>query len=81
MKSKDYKSGSKKYIIGTDGYKRNRKTINRINNDYKRKTYKSIMLRMRYDEDEDVLAKLESVESKKDYIVDLIRKDIKASEN
>lgn len=42
---------------------------------YQRKTYCRIVLRIRYD-DKEVLEKLKSVPSKKDYIVSLIKDDI-----
>lgn len=42
---------------------------------YQRKTYSRIVLRIRYD-DKEVLEKLKSVPSKKDYIVSLSKDDI-----
>ena len=42
---------------------------------YQIKTYSRIVLRIRYD-DKEVLEKLKSVPSKKDYIVSLIKDDI-----
>lgn len=42
---------------------------------YQRKTYCRTVLRIRYD-DKEVLEKLKSVPSKKDYIVSLIKDDI-----
>jgi len=52
----------------------------RNNNNYTRKTYVSCNFRVRKD-DKEVLKKLESVPSKNGYIIDLIRKDIKASKH
>lgn len=80
MAKKEYKNGSKRYIVGTDGYRRNRKNVQNWNNKYKAETYKRIALLVRKD-DTEVIEKLESVESKNAYIIDLIRKDIKASKD
>lgn len=52
----------------------------RNNNVYAKKTYLRFMMNVRKD-DKDVIKKLESVPSKNGYIIDLIRKDIKASKN
>lgn len=80
MPKKEYKSGTKKYYIDKDGYKRDRKEYDRINNEYKKRTYERLTIRIRKD-DTEVLEKLESVESKNNYIVELIRADIKASKD
>lgn len=80
MPKKVYKSGTKKYYIDKDGYKRDRKEYDRINNEYKKRTYERLTIRIRKD-DEEVLEKLDSVESKNNYIVELIRADIKASKD
>lgn len=74
-KNSDYASGSKKYIIGTDGYKRNRKAVQKYQQERHKKVYQKISLLIRK-EDTDILDKLNSVENKKDYILGLIRKDI-----
>lgn len=52
----------------------------RNNNVYAKKTYLRFMMNVRKD-DKDVIKKLESVPSKNRYIIDLIRKDIKASKH
>lgn len=44
---------------------------------YNKKTYKQISLFLKKAEDADVLAKLEEVPNKKDYICSLIRQDLK----
>lgn len=75
MTKKEYKNGTKEYVIGTDGYKRNRKIVQKHNANYKSKTYKRVTLLIRKDDD-DVLNKLENVPSKNKYIIDLIKKDI-----
>lgn len=72
MAKKEYKTGTKKYYIS------NRKERDKQNNDYKRNHYRRFNLLIRNDEAE-ILEKLESVESKSQYIVDLIRKDIHGS--
>ncbi len=78
--AKEYKSGDKRFYIGSDGYKRNRANADRLNSEYKSRTYRRITLLIRKD-DTDVLEKLDSVEPINAYIVDLIRKDIKASKS
>ena len=75
---KEYKNGTRKYIIGSDGYKRDRKSVNKYNKEFKKKTYTQIAIRIRKD-DEEILVKLNSVENKTEYILNLIRADIKAS--
>lgn len=75
---KEYKNGTRKYIIGSDGYKRDRKSVNKYNKEFKKKTYTQIAIRIRKD-DEEILVKLNSVENKTEYILNLIREDIKAS--
>jgi len=45
-------------------------------NEYNKKNYFEIRIRIRKDTNEDVIEKLNSVESKNQYIVDLIKKDI-----
>ena len=52
----------------------------RNNNKYDKKTYKKYGFRVRYD-DKELYKKLESVPSINAYVVDLIRKDIKASKH
>lgn len=52
----------------------------RNNNKYAKKTYLRFMMNVRKD-DKEVIKKLESVTSKNGYILDLIRKDIKASKH
>lgn len=78
MTKKEYKSGTKQFYIDNLGHKTNRKNKDRINNEYKARTYTRVSVLIRR-EDKDVIEKLESVESKTQYIVDLIRKDIEAS--
>lgn len=73
--AKEYKSGTKKYYIDKDGYKRNRKNTDKLTNEYKKRTYEAYTFRVRKDET-DVIEKLASVESKAQYIIELIRKDI-----
>lgn len=80
MAKKEYKSGTKKYYIDKDGYKRDRKNTNKLVNEYKKRTYEAYTIRVRKTET-DVIEKLASVESKTKYIMELIRKDIKASED
>lgn len=80
MAKKEYKTGTKRFYIDKDGYKHNRKNTDRLNNEYKKRTYASVNIRIRKD-DTEVLEKLASVESKNAYIIDLIRKDIKASKD
>ena len=80
MAKKEYKSGTKMFYIDKNGYRRNRKEYDRINNDYKKETYERLTIRIRKD-DTEILEKLESVESKNKYILDLIREDIKASKD
>lgn len=52
---------------------------NQYNNQYKKKTYKEYMLRLNKNTDADIIEKIENVESKRNYIIDLIRKDILAN--
>ena len=80
MVKKEYKSGTRKYIIGSDGYKRDRKTVNRIDKEFKKKTYQAFTFRVRKD-DTEILEKLNEVDNKQGYIIDLIRQDIKASKD
>ena len=80
MAQKEYKSGTRKYYIDKNGYKRDRKNTDRLVNEYKKRTYERLTIRIRKD-DEEVLEKLDSVESKNNYIVELIRADIKASKD
>lgn len=75
MAEKKYKRGTKKYVIGTDGYKRDRKTMNKNQWEYKQKTYQAFTFRIRKD-DTEILEKLDSVPNKTEYILNLIRKDI-----
>lgn len=79
MAKKEYKSGTKEYYL-VNGEKRNRKKVDSNNKKYKEKTYSIVRLLIRKEETE-VLEKLESVDSKTKYIVDLIKKDIKASKD
>lgn len=76
MAEKKYKRGTKKYVVGTDGYKRDRKTMNKNQWEYKQKTYQAFTFRVRKD-DEIVIGKLESVPNKTEYILNLIREDLK----
>lgn len=78
MAKKEYKTGNKYYYISKEGYFRDRKTVDRINNEYKKATYERLTIRIRKD-DTEILEKLDSVESKNAYIIELIRNDIKAS--
>ena len=64
------------FYIDKNGYRRNRKEYDRINNDYKKATYERLTIRIRKD-DTEILDKLNSVESKNNYITELIRKDIR----
>lgn len=75
MPKKIYKTGTKKFYIDKDGYKHDRKNTDRLNSEYKKRTYTSVNIRIRKD-DTEVLDKLASVKSKNAYILDLIRKDI-----
>ena len=52
---------------------------NQNKNQYKNKTYKEYMLRLNKNTDADIIEKIENVESKRNYIIDLIRKDILAN--
>lgn len=74
---KEYKTGTKDYYL-VNGEKRNRKKVDANNRKYKEKTYSIVRLLIRKEETE-VLEKLNSVESKTQYIINLIRKDIEAS--
>ena len=76
MAKKEYRSGTKMFYIDKNGYRRNRKEYDRINNDYKKATYERLTIRIRKD-DTEILDKLNSVESKNNYITELIRKDIR----
>lgn len=78
MAKKEYKSGTKLFYIDKDGYRHDRKNTDRLNAEYKKKNYTSVNIRIRKD-DTEILEKLETVESKNKYILDLIREDIKAS--
>ena len=80
MAKKEYKSGTREYYISKEGYKRDRKEYDRINSEYKKLNYKSVTIRIRK-EDFEILQKLNSVKSKNNYILELIRADIKASED
>ena len=80
MAKKEYKSGTKRYYIDKDGYRRNRKEYDKVNNEYKLRTYERLTLRIRKD-DTEILEKLNEVDSKQGYIIDLIRQDIKASKD
>ena len=53
---------------------------NQYNNQYKKETYKEYMLRLNKSTDTDVIEKNENVENKRNYIIDLIRKDIIANQ-
>lgn len=77
-KRKQYSTGTKKYYIDENGYKHDRKTRDKLTNEYKARTYHRVALLIRKEET-DVIKKLESVESKTQYIIDLIKKDIEAS--
>ena len=80
MATKKYKNGgTRKTIVDNTGYKRDRKETNKRDMEYKKNTYTAITFRVRKD-DIDVLEKLNEVDNKQAYIIDLIRKDIKASE-
>lgn len=57
-----------------------KKHKNQYNNQYKKKTYKEYMLRLNKNADVDVIEKIENVENKRNYIIDLIRKDILANQ-
>lgn len=48
---------------------------------YKKNNTKQIALRLNYNTDADILAKLESVENTQGYIKDLIRADIEKKQN
>ena len=52
-----------------------RQTI--ASNKYKKKTYKRYLLQVRKDTQSDIIEKLESVKSKKAYILSLIQNDLK----
>lgn len=56
------------------GYKENKR---KYVLDYQKKNYVSVVFHLRRDTDTDILAKLDSVPNKSDYIRDLIRKDTK----
>ena len=76
---KEYVRGGNRGIFVTkDGYLVDRKRLNELNNKFKKETYERLTIRIRKD-DTEILEKLESVENKNKYILDLIRKDIKAS--
>ena len=45
-------------------------------NRYNKKTYKSYTLRLRIDNQKDLIEKIEKQESKNDYLVNLIKKDM-----
>lgn len=76
---KEYVRGGNKGIYVTkDGYLVDRKRANELNRKYKKENYEKLTIRVRKD-DEEVLEKLKSVESMNAYILELIRKDIKAS--
>ena len=49
---------------------------NQYNNQYKKETYKEYTLRLNKNTNADVIEKIENVENKRNYIIDLIRKDI-----
>lgn len=49
------------------------------NSRYKKKNYVQLLVRISKVYDQDVLQKLESVENKRQYILNLIRKDIESS--
>ena len=78
-KKKYVRGGTSKYFITQNGRKIDRKEFDESNKEYKRLTYERLTIRIRKD-DTEVLQKLESVKSKNNYILELIRKDIKASE-
>lgn len=76
MAKKEYKNGgTRKFIVDSTGYKRDRKEANKRDLEYKKKTYRQIAIRIRKD-DTEILEKLNNVPNKTDYILDLIRKDI-----
>ena len=76
---KEYVRGGNRGIYVTkEGYLVDRIRANELNRKYKKETYEKLTIRVRKD-DKEILEKLESVESKNAYILDLIRKDIKAS--
>ena len=80
MAQKEYKTGTKRYYVDKNGNKRNRKEVDKKNEEYKKATYERVNVRIRKD-DTEVLEKLNSVKSKNNYIVELIRADIKASKD
>ena len=76
---KEYKSGNRIYYIDKYGQKTKRKNKDKVNNEYKARTYQRVTIIVRKDDEKDVIDKLESVESKTQYNINLIRKDIDAS--
>lgn len=75
---KEYKTGTKRFYVSKSGLKTPRKEADKKNTEYKRDNYKQIKFLVRKD-DTEVLEKLDSVPSKAEYILKLIRNDIKAS--
>lgn len=53
---------------------------NRANKKYQEKNTRLMTIRLNYNTDADIIAKLEQVPSKQGYIKELIRADIKAGE-
>ncbi len=49
---------------------------NKYNNTYKKETYKSYMLRLNKKNNGDVISWLETQDNKRNYMIDLIRKDM-----
>lgn len=47
-------------------------------NDYNKKSTKTVLIRLNYNTDEDIIKQLDKVDSKMGYIKELIRKDIQA---
>lgn len=45
-------------------------------NDYNKKSTKTVLIRLNYNTDEDIIKQLDKVDSKMGYIKELIRKDI-----
>ncbi len=47
-------------------------------NDFNKKSTKTVLIRLNYNTDEDIIKQLDKVDSKMGYIKELIRKDIQA---
>ena len=52
------------------------KDLKKYRNDYNKEKYKSVSIRFHKEKDKDIITWLESKESIKDYIIELINKDI-----